>query len=171
MSTVKDDLPDHVLALLDRMMGEFRNELLEATTGEGAETLAPALRGLRSSQMRLLSLTPPEGMRVTDLADRVGMTKQALGEFADVLEEKGLLETVRDPADRRVRILRPTPRGLEAVAASRALIDRIERRWRRRLGAAKWDQLKRLLGEAYASRPAAARASASSTASRKARTT
>ena len=50
-------------------------------------------------------------MRVTDLADRVGMTKQALGEFANDLEERGLLETVRDPADRRVRILRPTGAG------------------------------------------------------------
>ena len=33
-------------------------------------------------------------MRVTDLADRVGMTKQALGEFANELERHGLMETV-----------------------------------------------------------------------------
>ncbi len=59
-------------------------------------------------------------MRVTDLAERVGMTKQALGEFANDLEGRGLLESVRDPQDRRVRILKPTRRGLATVAAADA---------------------------------------------------
>jgi hypothetical protein len=50
------------------------------------------------AQLRLLSLTPPEGIRVTDLASRLRMTKQALGEFAHALEAKGLLESVGDHA-------------------------------------------------------------------------
>ena len=85
MSDVKeisDGRPDHVLALLGYVLDGFRRELgLHGTPRQG----------LRSSQVRLLSLTPAEGMRVTDLAERVGMTKQALGEFANALEEKGLL--------------------------------------------------------------------------------
>ena len=127
MTDVKGDYPDHVLALLGLTMEAFRRELHEAGTG------------LRSSQLRLLSLTPVEGMRVTDLAERVGMTKQALGEFANVLEERGLLESVRDPADGRVRILRPTRRGRTAVAAGERAIATIEAEWRDRLGPRKWD--------------------------------
>lgn len=149
MTDVKDlfeDYPDHVVALLGQVLDGFRREMLEvARSGDGGP---PEIQGLRSSQVRLLSLTPPEGMRVTDLAARVGMTKQALGEFANDLERLGHLESVRDPTDRRVRILRPTARGLTAVAASDALIASVEARWRERLGPRKWDQLRRLLGEA-----------------------
>jgi hypothetical protein len=48
-----------------------------------------AAMGLCPSHLRLLSLTPVEGMRVTDLAARVGMTKQALGEFVATLQGWG----------------------------------------------------------------------------------
>lgn len=47
-------------------------------------------RGLRGSQLRLLTLAPPEGARVTGLAEHLGMTKQALGEFANAVEARGL---------------------------------------------------------------------------------
>ena len=151
MSGVKDDLPDHILALLGQVMDGFRRDLHVTTQGAGGRQAV--LRGLRSSQLRLLSLTPAEGMRVTDLAERVGMTKQALGEFANELEAAGLLETVRDPADKRVRILRPTRRGRQAVEAGEAVITGLEREWRRRLGARKWDQLRNLLSEAAAVGP------------------
>ena len=154
MTSVKDDFPDHVLALLGLVMDGLRRDLVEATTGPAAKRVPAAARGLRPSQIRLLSLTPSEGMRVTDLAERVGMTKQALGEFANDLERQGLLETVRDPADRRVRILRPTRRGRQAVVASESLIGSIEAQWRERLGPRKWDQLRRLLVQAYEARAA-----------------
>src|SRR6478736_5714379 len=102
--------PDHVLALLGYAMDGLRRELVPRMQHE-----APAGgTALRPSQVRLLSLTPREGMRVTDLADRLGMTKQSLGELATALERDGMLESVRDPADGRVRILRPTDTGLAA---------------------------------------------------------
>lgn len=143
MSSVKGDAPDHVLALLGHLLDAIGRDVR-------ARTQDLAGSGLRTSQLRMLSLTPPDGMRVTDLAERVGMTKQALGEFATVLEERGLLESVRDPGDRRVRILRPTAAGRAAVAAGTAVIDEVEREWRTRLGARRWDQLRTLLGEAVA---------------------
>ena len=105
---MNDEGPDHVMALLGYAMDGFRRELvprLQQAAPEGSTALRP-------SQIRLLSLAPREGMRVTDLADRLGMTKQSLGELAGVLERDGMLESVRDPADRRVRILRPTATGL-----------------------------------------------------------
>jgi DNA-binding MarR family transcriptional regulator len=141
-----DDFPDHVVALLGLVLDGFRREMVEVVAEGGGGP--PEIQGLRSSQLRLLSLTPVEGMRVTDLAERVGMTKQALGEFANDLERLGHLESVRDPADRRVRILRPTARGLAAVAASDEVIAAVEAQWRERLGARKWEQLRALLVEA-----------------------
>src|SRR6478752_1961308 len=135
--------PDHVMALLGYAMDGFRRELvprLQATAPEGSAALRP-------SQIRLLSLTPRAGMRVTDLADRLGMTKQSLGELATVLERDGMLESVRDPADRRVRILRPTPAGLAAVVAGERVIAEVEAEWRSRVGPDRWDQLRDILGD------------------------
>src|SRR5215216_7981816 len=82
---------------------------------------------LRRSHLRLLSLTPPAGMRVTDLAARVGMTKQALGEFVATLQGGGLVEVAVDERDRRVRLIRPTPAGQELQRVIESAIAEIER--------------------------------------------
>lgn len=149
MTSVNDDHgEDHVLALLGAVMQSFRDELTAELRSGGGTRMPRAGAGLRSSQLRLLSMTPRDGLRLTDLAQRVGMTKQALGEFADALEARGLLETVRDPADRRVRILRPTRSGLAVVAASDTAVAAVEARWRERLGPRRWDQLRALLADA-----------------------
>jgi DNA-binding MarR family transcriptional regulator len=142
MTEVKGDFPDHIISLLGLVMDAFRHEMNAHMTGRGAPA---ATRGLRASHIRMLSLMPADGLRVTDLADRVGMTKQALGEFANALEEQGLIESVRDDRDRRIRILRPTEQGRRAVADGDALIGEVEADWRRRLGARRWDDLRALL--------------------------
>lgn len=149
----EDDAPHHVVALLGNLLDGLRRDIQDAQANR--PDLDAELRTLRSSQLRLLSLTPPGGLRVTDLAERLGMTKQALGEFATALEERGLLESIRDPADRRVRILRPTERGRLAAAQGTDVIEAVEVRWRERLGPERWDQLRQLLREAATTADAA----------------
>ena len=142
MTSVNDinhDRPDHAMALLADAYDLFRQEL----DAEFATVPMPAfLDGVRGSQMRLLQLTPPEGLSATPLAARAGMTKQALGELAATLEARGLLESVTDPSDRRLRIWRPTELGQEASRSADRTIATVERRWRRRIGAADWDALR-----------------------------
>ncbi|NYE74014.1 MarR family winged helix-turn-helix transcriptional regulator [Microlunatus parietis] len=140
---VKQIEPDHIFALLGGLLDALRSDFQQE-----AKALRQPYRRLRTSQLRLLSLTPAEGMRLTDLAVRVGMTKQALGEFANVLENDGFLESVSDPTDRRVRILRPTAKGRRAVEAGNQVISAVEKRWRERLGAEHWDRLRALLADA-----------------------
>lgn len=140
MTSRNRDFPEHALSLLGQVMDGMRRDLLARTEG-----LPACARGLRASQIRLLALTPGDGMRVTDLAERVGMTKQALGEFADTLERRGLMESLRDPADRRVRILRLTDDGREALAATTAVIADVEQEWRARTGPALWDGMREAL--------------------------
>lgn len=137
-----DVKPDHIMALLGNVLDGLRRDLVDAIV---AVPDPPVLRELRMSHIRMLSLTPPDGMRVSDLADRIGMTKQALGEFATTLERLGLVESVRDPADRRVRIVRPTPLGLRVADTGATLIGELETAWRERVGARDWDRLRQLL--------------------------
>ena len=59
-----------------------------------------------------------EGSRLTQLAERAGMTKQAVGEMVADLEQLGYLERVPDPGDGRAKIIRLSARGWEAQAAA-----------------------------------------------------
>jgi DNA-binding MarR family transcriptional regulator len=145
MTSVNDGYPDHIFQLLDFALSALRDDLTASFAGSADSSSIALLRGLRSSQIRLLSLTPEEGMRVTDLAERAGMTKQSLGEFAGAIEELGLMESVRDPQDRRVRILRPTSRGRKVVKISDRAIRAMEARWREEIGPRRWDAMRRTL--------------------------
>jgi DNA-binding MarR family transcriptional regulator len=147
MTSGTDGRPDHVLALLGYLMDDFRRELNERVRSVDLPGAPAGTRSLRGSQVRLLSLTPSEGMRVTDLAEKLGMTKQSLGELATALESLGFLESVRDPADRRGRNQRPPPDGLSALAAAQRVIEQVEEEYRTRYGTRRWDTLRDILRE------------------------
>ena len=74
------------------------------------------------------------GSRLTDLAERSRLTKQAVGEAVAELERKGYLERVPDPEDGRAKIIKLTPRGVEAAHTGRRLFAEIENEWAERYG-------------------------------------
>jgi DNA-binding MarR family transcriptional regulator len=74
------------------------------------------------------------GSRLTDLAERSGLTKQAVGEAVAELERKGYLERVPDPEDGRAKIIKLTQRGIDAATTGRRLFAEIEEEWAERYG-------------------------------------
>src|SRR3954464_4330222 len=52
-----------------------------------------------------------DGSRLTDLAERAGMTKQAMGNLVDQCEAWGLVTRGEDPRDARARMVKFTPSG------------------------------------------------------------
>jgi DNA-binding MarR family transcriptional regulator len=74
------------------------------------------------------------GSRLTDLADRARLTKQAVGEAVAELERKGYVERVPDPVDGRAKIIKLTERGHEAALTGRRLFAEIEREWAEQIG-------------------------------------
>jgi DNA-binding MarR family transcriptional regulator len=80
------------------------------------------------------TIDPENGSRLTELAERALMTKQTVGEVVSDLEQRGYVERVADPSDRRAKIIRFTERGQQAYAVGRQLIDEIEREWVERYG-------------------------------------
>jgi DNA-binding MarR family transcriptional regulator len=90
---------------------------------------------LRATHGCVFGNIDPDGMRLTDLAERAGMTKQSVGEVASELEQRGYLERVPDPSDGRAKIIRLTERGRTAQALGRTVIDEIEQDWAERFGA------------------------------------
>jgi|SRR5690348_9128094 DNA-binding MarR family transcriptional regulator len=134
--------------LFDRVWRRLRHEL--ETVGD---MVAPELR---SSYRRVLGRTPPDGLRVSVLAERTQMTPQSLGQFVEVLRHAGYLEVVPDPADRRARLIRPTSKGLVASEAIRQAIRDLEDRWSAEIGAAGWQQLRRHLTQLATAAPVSA---------------
>jgi DNA-binding MarR family transcriptional regulator len=87
----------------------------------------------------------PDGMRLTELAERAGMTKQAVGEAVTDLERLGYAERVADPSDRRAKTIRLTDRGHAAQRAGFQIIADIEDEWAERFGAERVEQMRSLL--------------------------
>jgi len=103
--------------------------------------------GLRQSHFRVISSVPPEGISVTELAERVGMTKQGCGQFVTTLVGSGHLKVEEDRADRRVRRVRRTPKGNRTIASVTDRILAIEDDWASRVGERRYRTFRRVLEE------------------------
>jgi DNA-binding MarR family transcriptional regulator len=82
-----------------------------------------------------------EGTRLTELARRASMSKQAMGELVDQCAELGLVDRIADPGDRRARIVTFTQAGLVWLDAFRDAVDLAEREMRAELGKATMDTI------------------------------
>src|SRR5690606_25187150 len=89
----------------------------------------------------------PEGSRLTVLAERSGLTKQALGEVVTELERYGYVERTADPNDRRAKIIRLTDEGRKGQLAAARILKDIEQEWARHLGRDRITALRRTLEE------------------------
>ena len=63
-------------------------------------------------QLAVLLWPGPDGMRPSDLAARMKVTKQALNYLLGDLERLGYLERHPDPDDLRSKLVALTPRGM-----------------------------------------------------------
>ena len=75
-----------------------------------------------------------DGTRLTELARRASMSKQAMGELVDQCAALGLVTRAIDPSDRRARIVAFTATGLAWLENFRAAVDVAEREMRSELG-------------------------------------
>jgi DNA-binding MarR family transcriptional regulator len=96
------------------------------------------LHGLGYDQLRLphsqvFENIDPDGTRLTVLAERAGITHQAMGALVGELIRCGYLERVADPRDGRARLVRPTATGRDVVEAGAAYLRVVHERWARLL--------------------------------------
>ena len=94
-----------------------RSLMLASRAYTAAVTARLALRGYHDfpfASASLLWLMDEGGTRSTVLAQRAGVTKQAMSQLVRLMERQGYLEQVPDPIDTRAKVVRMTERG-EAV--------------------------------------------------------
>ncbi|SFP79641.1 MarR family winged helix-turn-helix transcriptional regulator [Variovorax sp. 770b2] len=75
-----------------------------------------------------------EGSRLTEMAERAGMTKQAMGALVDQCEAWGLVTRGPDPLDARARRVLFTADGLAWLDAFRSAVTEAEREFRSSVG-------------------------------------
>lgn len=101
----------------------------------------PGLEGLREAHLRLFPFIALEGTRLTDLATRLGVTKQAVSQLVADLEALGVLEKRPDPLDGRARLITFSERGREGLLHGLGLLAEVEGELRDALGDATLDAL------------------------------
>lgn len=96
---------------------------------------------LRTAHTQLFPHISRDGIRLTELADRIGVTKQAIGPLVDDLEREGVVERVDDPDDRRAKRIRWTRKGERALLHGLGVLADLERELGREVGKARLGEL------------------------------
>jgi DNA-binding MarR family transcriptional regulator len=86
------------------------------------------------AQARIAQRIAPGGSRLTDLAEQTQVTKQTASLLIAALEQEGLVERVPDPADKRARLIRFTPKGRTAADRALEVVMDVEQKWNEHLG-------------------------------------
>lgn len=103
--------------------------------GELLTLLARRLRHLRGQELQPFGLTPAQSralgtiarcthrdgdeLRLTGLAERLGIAPRSATEVVDALQEKGLVQRAPSPTDRRATALSLTAEGAELIGRLR----------------------------------------------------
>src|SRR6266581_921255 len=85
----------------------------------------------------------PDGDRISDLAERCGVSKQAMGETIDWLEQHGYVERKSDPSDGRATLVHRTELGWRVNRIAREQVEATQAEWARALGQAEFAELLR----------------------------
>lgn len=113
---------------------------------EARRRVAAAGGELRPAWARLFPHIDWEGTRVTDLAARVGATKQAVGQTVAELEAAGLVVRRPDDDDGRARLVLFTAKGRRAMVHGLGVLRDLERDFEGAVGARALGALKQSLG-------------------------
>ena len=109
------------------------------------ELNAAGFEELRVPHMAVLQFPGPDGVRPGLLAERAGMSKQAMNQLLKSLEGLGYLVRSDAPDEGRARVVRFTRRGHAAYSKIHDILRDIEREWSTVLGPKRFAELKELL--------------------------
>jgi DNA-binding MarR family transcriptional regulator len=100
---------------------------------------------LDAAHLSVFHYPGPQGARPSELATRLGISKQALNYLLGQLERLDYLERRPDPDDLRSKRVALTPRGTTAIRVIREAVGEVETAWAQQLGPKRFSQLRTLL--------------------------
>lgn len=130
--------PPLIGALLRVPANRVRQHMLERLHEQG-------FTDLEAAHLNVLQYPGPQGLRPSELAARLEMSRQALNYLLRQLEARDYLVRRADPDDLRSKRIVLTERGLAAVPVIRGAVAEVEGVWTERLGPERFAQLRALL--------------------------
>src|SRR5436190_3411675 len=130
--------PPLIGALLRMALVTVQRAMLAALHARGFDDLEP-------HHLDVLQFPGPQGMRPSDLASRLRISKQALNYKLGELERLGYLERRPDPDDLRSRRIALTDRGRSIIPVIRNAVRETEREWAAVLGSDRLEELRSTL--------------------------
>ncbi len=113
-----------------------------------ARVRARTWAAIRPAHTTLFPHIDLEGTRLTVIAQRMGLSKQAVGQLVSDLESMEVLERIPDPTDGRAKLVRFARRnGRPILFDGLAILAEFEEELTEELGAEKMDALREHLGE------------------------
>ncbi len=119
------------------LFGGFR-AIIDELHAERARRGEPEIRPAHAFAMQAIGL---RGATASEVGRRLGISKQAAGKTIERLEAIGYATRAGDAADRRRKLVRLTPLGIESLALSAEIFDDIRARWAQALGPGRMDDL------------------------------
>lgn len=129
---------DHTNLLRDRQppLGNLMSAAARRLAAElDAGLKAAGFADISAAYAPIFQTIEPAGSRASDLAERAGMSKQAMGELVRHLTARGYAQVDTDPTDRRAKVVSLTEKGWEAVEVGARIIDEFDARLNEALGA------------------------------------
>lgn len=124
--------------------------LMQLVAASGAPHLraafaAAGLDGVRPAQSVVLVPLAAGGLHASDLADRLGVSRQAVAQAVTALQRHRYVTRGPDPADARAQIIELTPRGRQVLRVMRSSAIDLEKRWQKIIGQRRLGELRKTL--------------------------
>ncbi|MFB4300513.1 MarR family winged helix-turn-helix transcriptional regulator [Actinomadura sp. NTSP31] len=117
---------------LPRLLGNARRWFDEGLTAAMRET---GEQPVSPTQFGLFAVLDDDGTTVSELARRMGVTRQTVHQAVHGLVGAGLLEQTPDPGSARQRLIRRTAEGERVHRRALDVLERLERTLAERIGA------------------------------------
>src|SRR3954470_18200782 len=130
--------PPMIGALLRTPWEAVQQRMLERLHDHGFDDLDAA-------HLNVFQYPGPQGARPSELAARLGISRQALNYLLGQLERLDYLERRPHPDDLRSKRVTLTPRGTAVIGVIRDAVGEIEATWARQLGPQRFAELRNLL--------------------------
>jgi DNA-binding MarR family transcriptional regulator len=128
----------HLGRLLGHSMRKFDERVLHLMAHNDDVPLAlsnlAARAQISAAHVHITRHLELQGTRLTDLAQRAGMSKQAMGDLVDQCAAWGLVTREPDPRDARARMVKFTATGLAWLQAFQEAVAQAEQEFRAEVG-------------------------------------
>jgi DNA-binding MarR family transcriptional regulator len=136
--TVRTPINPFVGSLTRVVWQWVRREIHATVVASGHDDLNPA-------HVAIFRNPTPEGMRPSELADDMQITKQSVNELLGYLERRGYLVREPDPTDSRSRRITLTEQGRKVQEATWQAAEDAERKAARLIGSERMQELRSIL--------------------------